>query len=87
MARASQVYGTTARPAAYGLLWSPAPPAPTPPTRLVADVVKVEQVTAQPQPVVISTPQPDTDVTADGGLTLLGRWLIRVWLRVTIRRT
>jgi hypothetical protein len=27
-----------------------------------------------------------TDIDGDGGLSLLGRWLIRFWFRITIRR-
>jgi hypothetical protein len=78
--RASQQWGTSVRDVGYGWIWSP-------PSTEIAEVEVVELVEAEVAEVEVEPVPETTVVDAAGGLSLLGRWLIRFWLRVTVRRT
>jgi hypothetical protein len=80
--RASEVYGVSVRDVGYAWIWSP--PSPPVADEVVPEVVPevVERVNG---PMGHMTPETITDI--DGGLHLLGKWLIRFWLRISVRRT
>jgi hypothetical protein len=85
--RASQEWGITTRVAPYSWIWSP--PAPTPPSTEVAEVLVAPEI--EPEPVAIA-PQPErvTDIELRAGLSVQRRrwlwWLGQTWMRLIIRR-
>jgi hypothetical protein len=90
--KASEQLGVTVRNVGYAWIWAPPAPAPvtSPIGELTSDAnlptvtnesVVVESVTVAPSDAGTTI----TDI--DGGLSLLGRWLIRFWLRISVRRT
>jgi hypothetical protein len=86
--RASEVYGVRILHPGYGTVWPPPPPPSrrrTPAPEVVeAEVVEAEVV----EPIEVKPIETnDTTITdIDGGLSLLGRWLIRFWLRIHVQR-
>jgi hypothetical protein len=71
----------------YGLIWSPPV---SPPAEVAGEAVEVEvaePVALTAVPTAETADKHEMITNVDGGLTLLGRWLIRFWLRISVRRT
>jgi hypothetical protein len=78
--RASEVWPVTVRNGGYGMIWSP-------PSTEVAETAEPELV--EVEQVAGPTPTNDTATTivdVDGGVSMLGRWLIHILMRITVRR-
>jgi hypothetical protein len=75
------VWGNTITHDAWGLM-VPAP-APAPSTDVESDAAEVIEVHDRTG---LDQDQTTTDIAAHGGLSVLGRWLVRFWLRFSIHR-
>jgi len=85
--KASQQWGTTVRHGAYRLLLPP--PSAAPSTEVAEVVEQAEPMSTVASAIADADQDQWTEVThtnANGGLSVLGRLLIRFWLTITIHR-